>query len=159
MNYLQYYPVDVVNGKGIRATLFVAGCDIGCPACFNKKAWNPRAGKAFTPAMEARIIADLNDKRIKHAGLSLLGGEPLYQANLSAVKKLILRVRKDAPQANIWLWSGHILADLTPEQKAVVDLVDIFIDGPFELEKADPALAWRGSANQKIYKINPDSIF
>ena len=27
MNYLQYYPVDMVNGEGTRCTLFVSGCD------------------------------------------------------------------------------------------------------------------------------------
>lgn len=158
MNYMQYYPVDVVNGKGVRATLFVSGCDIGCPGCFNKKAWNPNAGLEFTQEMEDRIIADLNDKRIKHAGLSLLGGDPLYHGNLDAILKLVLRVRKEAPQANIWLWSGNEIGELTPKQKEIVDLVDVFIDGRFEMDKADLSLAWRGSSNQIIHKINPNAV-
>lgn len=36
MHYHQYYPVDVINGPGTRATLFVSGCEHQCPGCYNQ---------------------------------------------------------------------------------------------------------------------------
>ena len=77
MNYHQYYPIDVVNGPGTRCTLFVAGCVHQCPGCYNKSTWRLNSGQPFTPALEDRIIADLNDTRVPRQGLSLSGGDPL----------------------------------------------------------------------------------
>lgn len=37
MNYLQYYPIDVVNGEGTRCTLFVSGCSHACKGCYVTK--------------------------------------------------------------------------------------------------------------------------
>ncbi|PSW21900.1 anaerobic ribonucleoside-triphosphate reductase activating protein [Photobacterium sanctipauli] len=151
MNYHNYYPVDVVNGPGTRCTLFVSGCEHQCRGCYNKSTWRPDAGHAFTQEMEDQIIADLNDSRIKRRGLSLSGGDPLHPANVSSVLQLVQRVREECPGKDIWLWSGYLLAELTIEQKAVIDLVDVMIDGKFEKELHDPSLVWKGSSNQVIH--------
>ncbi|MCG7588211.1 4Fe-4S cluster-binding domain-containing protein, partial [Photobacterium sp. OFAV2-7] len=82
MNYLNYYPVDVVNGPGTRCTLFVSGCEHQCRGCYNKNTWRLDCGHPFTQEMEDQIISDLNDTRIKRRGLSLSGGDPLHPANL-----------------------------------------------------------------------------
>ncbi len=95
MNYHQYFPVDVVNGPGTRATLFVAGCEHQCRGCYNQTTWDPRSGHLFDEAMVERIIADLNDSRIKHRGLSLSGGDPLFPANLDAILALVKRVKAE----------------------------------------------------------------
>lgn len=70
MNYHQYYPVDVINGPGTRCTLFVSGCVHECVGCYNKSTWRLNSGKPFTQEMEDKIIADLNDSRIRRQGLS-----------------------------------------------------------------------------------------
>ena len=74
MNYLQYYPTDVVNGEGTRCTLFVSGCTHGCRGCYNQKSWSFDNGVLFDEAMEQQIINDLKDTRIKRQGLTLSGG-------------------------------------------------------------------------------------
>ncbi len=84
MHYHQYYPVDVINGPGTRATLFVSGCEHQCPGCYNQSTWRLDGGKPFDEAMSDRVIADLNDSRIKRRGLSLSGGDPLHPANVPA---------------------------------------------------------------------------
>ena len=53
MNYLQYYPTDVVNGEGTRCTLFVSGCTHGCRGCYNQKSWSFDNGVLFD---EAKLI-------------------------------------------------------------------------------------------------------
>ncbi|KLU17686.1 ribonucleoside-triphosphate reductase [Proteus mirabilis] len=153
MNYHQYYPVDVVNGPGTRCTLFVAGCIHQCRGCYNKSTWSLTSGKPFTQEMEDQIIADLQDSRIKRQGLSLSGGDPLHPQNLSAILKLVKRVKTQCPEKDIWVWTGYLLADLTPEQQEVVNYINVLIDGKFIQELYDPALLWRGSSNQVIHKL------
>ncbi|MBG3080830.1 anaerobic ribonucleoside-triphosphate reductase-activating protein [Proteus mirabilis] len=153
MNYHQYYPVDVVNGEGTRCTLFVAGCIHQCRGCYNKSTWSLTSGKPFTQEMEDQIIADLQDNRIKRQGLSLSGGDPLHPQNLSAILKLVKRVKMECPEKDIWVWTGYLLADLTPEQQEVVNYINVLIDGKFVQELYDPALLWRGSSNQVIHKL------
>lgn len=153
MNYHQYYPVDVVNGEGTRCTLFVAGCIHQCRGCYNKSTWSLTSGKPFTQEMEDQIIADLQDTRIKRQGLSLSGGDPLHPQNLSAILKLVKRVKTECPEKDIWVWTGYLLADLTPEQQEVVNYTNVLIDGKFVQELYDPALLWRGSSNQVIHRL------
>lgn len=153
MNYHQYYPVDVVNGPGTRCTLFVAGCVHQCRGCYNKSTWSLTSGKPFTQEVEDQIIADLQDTRIKRQGLSLSGGDPLHPQNLSAILKLVKRVKTQCPEKSIWVWTGYLLADLTPEQQEVVSYINVLIDGKFVQELYDPALLWRGSSNQVIHKL------
>ncbi|HCR4075051.1 TPA: anaerobic ribonucleoside-triphosphate reductase-activating protein [Proteus mirabilis] len=153
MNYHQYYPVDVVNGPGTRCTLFVAGCVHQCRGCYNKSTWSLTSGKPFTQEVEDQIITDLQDTRIKRQGLSLSGGDPLHPQNLSAILKLVKRVKTQCPEKDIWVWTGYLLADLTPEQQEVVSYINVLIDGKFVQELYDPALLWRGSSNQVIHKL------
>ncbi|MGL5421078.1 MAG: anaerobic ribonucleoside-triphosphate reductase-activating protein [Plesiomonas shigelloides] len=153
MNYHQYYPVDVVNGPGTRCTLFVSGCEHQCRGCYNQSTWRTDSGHPFTQAMEDQIIADLNDLRIRRRGLSLSGGDPLHPANVSAILALVKRVKEECPGKDIWLWTGYTLAELTPEQQAVIPYIDALVDGKFVQEQADPGLVWRGSANQIIHRF------
>lgn len=153
MNYHQYYPVDVVNGPGTRCTLFVSGCEHQCRGCYNQSTWRTDSGHPFTQVMEDQIIADLNDPRIRRRGLSLSGGDPLHPANVSAILALVKRVKAECPGKDIWLWTGYTLAELTPEQQAVIPYIDALVDGKFVQEQADPGLVWRGSANQIIHRF------
>lgn len=153
MNYHQYYPVDVVNGPGTRCTLFVAGCVHQCPGCYNKSTWRPDSGAPFTREMEDRIIADLGDQRIKRQGLSLSGGDPLHPHNLTAILQLVQRVRAECPGKDIWLWTGYRLEELTAEQRAVVALINVLVDGKFVQDLKDPMLIWRGSSNQIVHYL------
>ncbi|AHG20907.1 ribonucleoside-triphosphate reductase [Chania multitudinisentens RB-25] len=153
MNYHQYYPIDVVNGPGTRCTLFVAGCVHQCPGCYNKSTWRLNSGLPFTPQMEDRIIADLNDSRVPRQGLSLSGGDPLHPANVAAVLQLVKRVRAECPNKDIWLWTGYRLDELDSEQRQIVDRINVLIDGKFVQALKDPALIWRGSSNQVVHKL------
>lgn len=153
MNYHQYYPVDVVNGPGTRCTLFVSGCVHECEGCYNKSTWRLNSGMPFTQEMEDRIIADLNDTRIKRQGLSLSGGDPLHPQNVPDILRLVERVHRDCPGKDIWIWTGYLLSELTEQQMKVVDLINVLIDGKFVLALKDPSLLWRGSSNQVIHYL------
>ncbi|MEN3753409.1 anaerobic ribonucleoside-triphosphate reductase-activating protein [Mangrovibacter yixingensis] len=153
MNYHQYYPVDVVNGPGTRCTLFVAGCAHECPGCYNKSTWRVNSGVPFTQEMEDRIIADLQDTRVKRQGLSLSGGDPLHPANVSAVLRLVRRICRECPGKDIWVWTGYLLSELDEAQQEVVALINVLVDGKYMQDLRDPALIWRGSSNQVIHHL------
>ncbi|GFR65118.1 anaerobic ribonucleoside-triphosphate reductase-activating protein [Elysia marginata] len=154
MNYLQYYPIDVVNGVGTRCTLFVSGCDHFCKGCHNSSSWNAAGGPPFTAEMEDQIIKDLGDTRINRDGLSLSGGDPLFPGNIDGILKLVKRVKTEYPDKDIWLWTGYTLETLTDSQREIMDYVDVLIDGKFELDKRDLSLAWRGSSNQRVIHLH-----
>ena len=170
MNYHDYRPNDVLNGKGVRATLFLSGCIHGCRKCYNVETWNPDSGVKFTRDLEDRIIADLNDESIRRRGLSLSGGDPLHPSNLDGVLQLIRRVKTECPGKDIWLWTGFEYPDFIPPRTdnlidvsphmdehvwkrwRIMQAVDVLIDGKFEIELFDPSLLFRGSSNQNVWK-------
>ncbi|OBX05099.1 ribonucleoside-triphosphate reductase [Gallibacterium genomosp. 3] len=154
MNYLQYYPVDVVNGEGTRCTLFVAGCTHQCRGCYNQKSWSFDSGVFFDQAMEEQIIRDLKDTRIRRQGLSLSGGDPLHPRNVNRLLPLVKRIKTECPDKDIWCWTGYQLAELDQQQREMLAYIDVLIDGKFIQEQADPTLVWRGSANQVIYRFS-----
>lgn len=157
MNFAQYYPLDVVNGKGTRCTLFVSGCEHHCKGCYNKSTWNPESGYPYTEELEEQIIKDLTNTNIPRRGLSISGGDPLAPYNLPTIIGLCEKVKGLCPSKDIWLWIGYEWENLTEEQKKILPYIDILIDGPFIENLKDPTLVWRGSSNQRIIDV-PNSL-
>lgn len=154
MNYHQYFSVDVINGPGTRATLFVSGCEHQCRGCYNQSTWNPSHGHEFDQQMQDQVLRDLKDTRIKRRGLSLSGGDPLFPANLTCILAFVKRVKSECPEKDIWLWSGYRLDELSDAQKAVIAYVDVLVDGKFEQALVDPSLQFKGSSNQITHYLS-----
>lgn len=153
MNYLKYYPIDVVNGPGTRCTLFVSGCEHHCKGCYNQYSWNPEKGFAFDSDMENIIIEDLQDTRIKRRGLSLSGGDPLYPDNVPSILSLVKRVKTECPTKDIWLWTGYTYEELSENQREILPYIDILVDGKYILDEHNSMLVWKGSNNQRIIDV------
>lgn len=158
MNVIRYYPVDMVNGPGTRCTLFVAGCEHKCTGCYNAVSWSPRAGEPYSLQLEAQIMADLCDTDLPRQGLSLTGGDPLFPLNLSTIERLLRRVKKTCPDKDVWMWTGYTLETLSDDQRRVISMIDVLIDGRFEQEQSDRSLLWRGSRNQRILAVSDRAI-
>ena len=94
-------------------------------------------------------------------GLTLLGGEPMEPKNQRTLVKLLERVRREYPQKTIWCYTGYLFdRDLLKESRArcehtdaMLSLIDIIVDGEFELEKKDITLRFRGSSNQRLIDV------
>lgn len=130
MRYGQIRKYDVANGPGIRTSLFVTGCPIRCPGCFNEEYQNYSNGSIWTKHQEDLVIKYLLLDQV--SGLSVLGGEPLAQDD--NLLKLLVRAKKQAKK-DIWLWSGYLYENMNRYQKNVLNYVDVLVDGPFVSEK------------------------
>ena len=143
LRYAQYYPCDLLNGEGVRCTLFVTGCIHACAGCHNKSTWNPKSGEPVDEELILRILCDLKDRD----GLTLSGGDPLLPRNLPEVTELCRRVKEVYPEKDIWLWTGYRIEEVCHLE--IAQYLDVVIDGKYvkELPTLKP---WRGSDNQRL---------
>lgn len=152
-----YKPFNMVDGEGVRCSLYVSGCLFNCPGCYNRVAQNFHYGKPYTQQLEDQIIQDLSQSYIQ--GLTLLGGEPFL--NTQVCLKLVRRVRKEfGHKKDIWSWSGYTWEELMQESAdklALLNYLDILVDGRFLEAKKDLTLQFRGSSNQRIIDV-PKSL-
>jgi anaerobic ribonucleoside-triphosphate reductase activating protein len=155
MNYASIVRADIANGNGFRVSLFVSGCSRKCKGCFNEEAQDPCFGKFFDEDAKKKIFKELSNEWCR--GLSLLGGEPM--SNLSDNRKQVISFAKEVkdkfPDKDIWMWSGYSFDELYADDtsKEIFEYIDILVDGPFEEDKKDPSLAWRGSSNQHVINV------
>ena len=156
MNYADIKKVDVANGPGVRVSLFVSGCTHHCRECFNPETWDFSFGSPFGEEQMEEILKLLDRSYIR--GLSLLGGEPFEPQNQQAVLELVRRVRQRLPEKDVWCYSGYLFENLAAgrvgeHSRALLEQLDILVDGPFVLEQKDLGLRFRGSANQRIIDV------
>ena len=153
MNYIGFNKYDTANGPGVRVSLFVSGCTLHCKGCFNQESWDFNAGKPFDSDAYHALFKALDNKYV--SGLSILGGDPFEEANMSVVHGIVQEFRNRFKDTKtIWIWSGrkhehlkdHFLA------AAILDLCDVLVDGPFvERLKVNPAEHhYYGSSNQRV---------
>lgn len=153
MNIADYKRFDVINGRGLRHSLFTSGCLHACKGCFNAAAWNFNYGTAYTQELEDQIIADLNMKDVQIAGLSILGGEPFEHP--VELLQLVTRIKKECEGKNIWIWSGYTFEEILADEpkSSLLSHCDVLIDGKFILEQRNLKLSWRGSENQRVLDV------
>ena len=154
MHYADIKKVDIANGPGVRVSLFVSGCTRRCEGCFNPETWSFEFGSPFGEAEIERILSFLDKDHIR--GLSLLGGEPFEPANQEAVLELVERVRDKGK--TIWCYTGYLYEELAAgrvgeHSRALLERLDVLVDGPFVQEKKNLDLRFRGSTNQRIIDV------
>lgn len=151
MNYSAITPCDVNNGPGCRVSLFLQGCKIRCPGCFNSELWDFNGGKKFIWSREGFELLELL-KPDYISGLSILGGEPLDQSGIELMV-LINKIKNHFPNKTIWVYTGHTWEDLDEYQLKSISNADVLVDGPFIQDLKDASLAFRGSSNQRLIDI------
>ncbi|MBR6154908.1 MAG: anaerobic ribonucleoside-triphosphate reductase activating protein [Treponema sp.] len=165
MYYGEIKKTDIADGEGVRVSLFVSGCRIHCPGCFNAKTWDFLFGKEFTKDTEDEILSYLAPEYI--SGLTVLGGEPFEEENQRVLAPFLHRVRETYPKKTIWCYTGYLYEeDLLPENgkkhiECTADMlscIDVLVDGPFIQELKDLNLTFRGSSNQKIRHLKNQDL-
>lgn len=159
MNYAGIKYCDIANGLGCRTVLFVSGCRNHCEGCFQPQTWDFGYGEPFDEKVQQEILDSLEPYYIQ--GLTLLGGEPMEPENQKALLPFVKKVKEQYPKKNIWAFTGYIYdQDLvsggrkhTEDTDELLSLIDVLVDGPFQLEQKDISLKFRGSANQRILDL------
>lgn len=144
---------DMLNGSGLRVTLWVSGCEINCIGCHNPQTHNSNSGIPFNKQAEDELFEALKHDYI--SGITISGGHPLMECNRPEVLRLIRKFKRLYPTKNIWLYTGYTYEQIQniPDCKQIVDLVDVLVDGPFVLYQKDTSLHWKGSKNQRVIDI------
>ena len=143
---------SIVDGPGIRVTVFCQGCPHHCPGCHNPETWEFGCG---TP-MEEETILEIVRSNPLCRGVTFSGGEPFAQAEGYAKLAKLLK----AHRYEIASYSGYTFEQLlrgTPAQKELLANIDVLIDGPFLMEERSLELSFRGSRNQRILDV-PKSL-
>ena len=164
MNYSQLIACDIANGEGIRTSLFVSGCPIHCPGCFNQEAQDYNYGQPYTNQTHNTILEQISKPYI--AGLSLLGGDPMCQDYDGLVNLISLAQEVRNMGKTVWLWTGLTYEDIFPlehkggwtaieyARQCLFMACNVVVDGPFIEAQKDLTLAFRGSKNQRLIDVD-----
>ena len=161
MNYAGIITDDIANGDGIRTSLFVSGCRNNCPGCFNKEQQNFSYGELFTEKIEDEIINSISDY---HAGITLLGGDPLEPENAEGLMSLVKKFRERfSDTKTIWIYTGYTYEDILAldsqdYRKQLLLMCDTLVDGRYIDELHDITLKFKGSSNQRIINIHTGEV-
>ena len=95
---------SIVDGHGLRFTIFTQGCPHHCPGCHNPDTHDPAGGREVS--LE-ELIAEMGRNPLIE-GVTFSGGEPFAQAADCAA----LAQAAHARGLNVWTYSGYLFEHL-----------------------------------------------
>lgn len=146
MNYHNITYPDMNNGEGLRVVLWLSGCSHKCKGCQNPQTWNANSGIPFDESAKEELFKELDKDYI--SGLTLTGGDPLFESNLDDVLELVTeankrynttqyidennqndhnilntnadKIRLSKPKKSIWLYTGYEVVSVDREYKRII---------------------------------------
>lgn len=160
MKYSDVKYFDVINGLGVRVSIFVSGCSHRCEHCFNKNTWDDSYGKEFDESKQREIINYIKKYDNVISGISILGGDPTYHKNIAPLCEFIDMFKKEFPNKDIWIWSGYTWERIVKDKDMyeLISRCDILVDGKFVERLKNIKLKFRGSSNQRIIDVKKSII-
>lgn len=143
-------PESIVDGPGLRFSVFVQGCTHHCPGCHNPESQPLDGGYQYDVA---DLVRDIKKNKLIH-GVTLTGGEPFEQTE--EVLELARSLKDEG--YDLWIYSGYLFEDLMagrPHEKApeLLRICDVLVDGPFIQSLNSYELKWKGSSNQRVIDL------
>ena len=137
----------MVDGVGLRTSIYFSGCNHCCKGCHNRESWNLHNGKEMTIDELLDII-----KADEFANVTFSGGDPLYQCE--GVTELARRIKEETDKT-IWCYTGFTYEEILANDylKQILPYIDVLVDGPFVEELRNTDLPFRGSENQRIIEL------
>lgn len=156
LRWSRFLPATSAEGPGVRAAVWVQGCSVKCPGCFNPHLWAERGGRDDDPAaLAAEWVASARAAGAE--GITLLGGEPFDQAAALAVVARAFR----AAGLTVMTFTGYTHDRLQTwgaerdDIHALLAATDLLADGPYLLDRPDTVRPWIGSTNQGLRALTP----
>lgn len=156
LRWARFLPSTLAEGPGLRSALWLQGCAVRCPGCFNPQLWTEKAGIVDDTAAVTRSFVD-QALAAGVEGVTLLGGEPFDQAGASAI---VAEAFRDAG-LTVMTFSGYTRALLEewsahrPDIARLLAATDLLADGPYLQDRPDRRRPWIGSTNQGLHALTP----
>lgn len=146
---------SIVDGPGIRYTIFTQGCNHKCRGCHNVHTWDKDGGYEVDVEELYKDVA----KNPMLRGVTISGGEPFDQAY--EVSYLIVDyIKKNKPNMDVIVYTGYLFEDLLLKSyediptRRLLCSADYIIDGEYVESERSLSLSFRGSKNQRIIDVN-----
>lgn len=140
---------SIVDGPGLRLTVFLQGCPHHCKGCHNPETWDYFGGKL----VDTDDIIAMMDRNPMLDGLTLSGGEPFLQS-LQCNRLAVAAHRRGL---NVWCYTGYTLEEiqdcLDHLPLSLLYYIDVLVDGPYIESQRTLELPWRGSRNQRLIDV------
>jgi len=138
---------SIVDGPGIRLSIFVQGCKHNCKGCHNPETHDLSGGYYI----DIDDIVKFLTSNPLLSGITVSGGEPLLQ--YKEVTEL-LKLAKDY-NFNTMVYTGFLFEDIIKDNKykKLLSYTDLLVDGPFIIEEKSLLLKFKGSKNQRIIDV------
>ena len=147
ISILEILEDTTVDGPGLRTTIYCAGCPNHCPGCHNPQSWDIANGHITdVDDILETILAD------PFADVTFSCGDPMFQAE--GFNELAKKIKQNSCK-NIWCYTGYLFEQLmeNPAQRALLEHIDVLVDGRFVESLKSDELRFRGSSNQRVLDI------
>ena len=141
-----WIPESRANGPGLRAVVWVQGCSLGCPGCFNPQT-HPRQGGVAVQVDD--LLDELKMLKGQIEGLTISGGEPLQQ--MPALLELLRKLRRET-SLSVLAFTGFSWDEVQrmPHRRKLLANLDVLIAGRFVASQR-LAQGLIGSANKTVH--------
>lgn len=135
----------IVDGPGLRTSIYFAGCSHHCEGCHNPGSWDADGGKPMSVEQLMEVIDD------NEMDVTFSGGDPLMQ--IDALFPLARRVKERG--YNLWVYTGYTIEEIRASDSLsrILDYADTIVEGRFVKALRDTSLRFRGSSNQRIITL------
>lgn len=140
----------MMDGPGLRTSIYFAGCKHHCKGCHNPQSWDMNGGYSMPINHILTLI-----KEDEFANVTFSGGDPFYQVD--AVTELAKRIKAETNKT-IWCYTGFTIEEIreNPNLNKLLPYIDVLVDGPYVEALRNTDLPFRGSENQRIIYINDE---
>ncbi len=140
---------SIVDGPGIRTVLWFQGCTHNCYGCHNPQTHDLDGGYITETS---KIIEEVGDISFQD-GITFSGGDPIMQIDA------VLEIAKKYPDINKWLYTGFtfeqllLIGEKKESMRELLNLLDVVVDGKFEMNLRSFDVKFRGSTNQRVIDV------
>ena len=147
ISVLEIIEDTTADGPGFRTAIYCAGCVNKCPGCHNPESWDIANGRMMTTDEILRTILD-----DPFADVTFTGGDPMYQPEGFA--ELAAAIKANSKKS-IWCYTGYTFENIleNPQQRKLLQHIDVLVDGRFIEALKDESLYFRGSSNQRLIDV------